>query len=337
MREFTDALSDYQQLGGMVVAFKVGSIDWLNQIIYGLYYHPQYGWTYGQTPLPSVVFRRAFRRTEDTSTKLFALTNGNLFNSVRLDKWQMYNRLQKVPAMRPYLPETARLSTATLAEFIEKYSAVIIKPADLSRGRGICIIKTDPAGLLLNDCSQERIFTAALPAALAYLQQNHFFARNYIIQPLLDLATINGSPWDIRVVMQKNQHHEWHCSGIECRLAGISETLTNISRGGQALFINQAVRLAFGSRIHPGKFKREVIEIATKFCRAMDQFGDHFAEFGMDLAVDTNQHYWFIEANVRPSFNGFKRLDYETYYRICQTPLVYAAALAGFEEEGRCR
>ena len=71
---------------------------------------------------------------------------------------------------------------------------------------------------------------------------------------------------------------------------------------------------------------------ARNFCLYMDTFGEHFAEFGLDIAIDTDKRLWLIEANVFPSFKGFKKMDLETYLSIRYTPLLYAASLTQFGE-----
>jgi glutathione synthase/RimK-type ligase-like ATP-grasp enzyme len=59
----------------------------------------------------------------------------------------------------------------------------------------------------------------------------------------------------------------------------------------------------------------------------MDTFGEHFAEFGIDIAIDIDKNLWLIEANVFPSFKGFKLLDRKIYNKIRYTPLLYALSL----------
>jgi hypothetical protein len=146
------------------------------------------------------------------------------------------------------------------------------------------------------------------------------------------LAKIQGSAWDIRVVMQKNIKHEWVCHGIECRLAKGGKLITNISRGGSALSISEALKLSFGSKVVPSVIKKEIIDICKQLCLRLEKEGDVFAEFGMDIAIDIHQKYWIIESNLRPSYNGFKRyMDYNNYLFLCSAPLAYAGSLAGFE------
>lgn len=106
--------------------------------------------------------------------------------------------------------------------------------------------------------------------------------------------------------------------------------ITNISNGGRALELSEALTLAFGTEVDPIQVSKDIHSISMEFCKMMDQTGFHFAEFGLDLALDQQQHYWFIEANVRPTFKGFKTLDDRIYRRICYEPILYSASIAGF-------
>jgi glutathione synthase/RimK-type ligase-like ATP-grasp enzyme len=339
MKGLTSGMGIFPEIGGLFVAFKDISIDWSNMLINGLYYENEANkWQYGTLPIPSVIFRRAFYTSEKVVDELKRLTGNKVFNSKRFDKWDTYKILEKDNSFRKYLPETQKLVAVDLFHnFIEKYDKIILKPAGLSRGRGICFVSSigESFGIYdYRDAHLDRFYILQKQEIDDYLI-NNFIHRNYIIQQQLVLASINGAPFDMRIVMGKNEDKSWHCRGIECRLAGSKNKITNISRGGQALSINNAIRLAFGPTVNSNKIKEKLISIAEEFCRFMDTSGEHFAEFGLDFAIDPQQRFWFIEANVRPVFRGFKNMNYDNYLYIRHMPLLYAASLAGFGREGR--
>lgn len=64
----------------------------------------------------------------------------------------------------------------------------------------------------------------------------------------------------------------------------------------------------------------------------MDESDEHYAELGIDIAVDINKNIWLIEANVFPSFKGFKKIDWQTYLAIRYTSMLYALSLTRFGE-----
>jgi hypothetical protein len=63
----------------------------------------------------------------------------------------------------------------------------------------------------------------------------------------------------------------------------------------------------------------------------MDQRNEHFAEFGIDIALDEQGFPWILEANIYPSFKGFKTLNYDTYLKIRSQPMFYAVQIQGFQ------
>lgn len=334
---FTDSMGIYSKTGGLYILFRDISIDWKAMNIKGLYYDPEdTTWKYAVLPFPGVVFRRAFKTDQTVIDRLKALTGNKVFNSDRLDKWEIYKLLVAEEKFKVYLPETKKLTSEDdFNALMNSYPKVIMKPAGLSRGRGICYIEKIDDLYAVYDyrISNRPRFTVMKRGEVGeFLYVNHFLESNYIIQQQIHLAAINGAPFDMRVVMGKDPDNQWNCRGIECRLAGPKNPITNIARGGQALTINNAIRLAFGPSVDSSRVKNKIISIAVQFCGIMDHTGMDFAEFGLDFAMDADMNYWFIEANVRPVFRGFKRLDYGNYLYIKNQSLLYAASLSGFAE-----
>ena len=130
--------------------------------------------------------------------------------------------------------------------------------------------------------------------------------------------------------MQKQKNKVWGCTGIECRVANSDSHLTNISKGGYALSLEEALYQAFPEDRE--LLAQQVNELSQKFCSYMDTAGEHFAEFGMDICIDTDKRLWLIEANVFPSFKGFKKMNWQTYLSIRYAPFLYALALTKFGE-----
>ena len=84
------------------------------------------------------------------------------------------------------------------------------------------------------------------------------------------------------------------------------------------------------------KIYKHILLVCQKFCDLMDKTEEHYAEFGLDIALDERGYPWLLEANIFPSFRGFKEMDYEMYLKIRYQPLFYAVQIQGFNviEEG---
>jgi len=336
MAEYTDAMCGYKDIGGLVFAFTPEGIDFGNRTIHGLYYNGG-AWDYKKLPFPSVIFRRGFQSNEKAVKKIKAVLGDIVFNSVRWDKWKIHHLLSNDKSLCQYLPETYAINGyETIKEQLDKYEAVILKPANLSRGRGIFIVNRAKNGFMVTDCQKkEQTNSIIMESQFSdFLQSGGFYRHNYIVQNRVDLACVNGSPFDIRVVMHKNASGEWQCSGIECRIAGVERLISNIAQGGRALSVSRTLLLAFGPHIDSKAIKREIVALSKDICRCMERNGDWFAELGLDIAIDGNRRLWFIEANTRPSFKGFKLMDPKNYLYICSRPIAYAAAFAGFNARG---
>lgn len=340
MREYTDALSAYQKIGGLVYAFKTCSINWTNQCIHGLFFdQSNKKWKYSTFPIPSVIYRRAFNVSNEVVDRLNKAVGGKIFNSRRYSKWQMYQMLKKNETLKEYLPETARLKgNEILGKFLNKYTNVILKPIGLSRGRGICIMRKVNDKVFIRDYRDgtrmmESTFTEN--EAIEYIEGRKFHEKRYIIQPYIKLAKINGSPWDVRVVMQKDVNNEWNCHGIECRVAGMGDLVTNISRGGKALSLSEAVNQSFGPVTNISIIKGTLVKICKLLSEVLEGEDENLAELGIDIAMDVDQNFWIIESNVRPTYNGFKRhMRYENYLHLCNSPVTFASSMAGFGRWG---
>lgn len=334
MKKYSDRLGIYEQLGGLIIAFSVQSILWEKRSIAGLFYNPAAGdWQYGIFPFPAVIYRRNFHISPEIVKKLIQATQGKLFNSHRFTKYELYEILVQNKDLMSHIPATECIATwHDVKRFVDLFGKAIIKPVDLSRGRGICIIEKIEEGFTINDYREHT------PALLKLKDENElcdFFLtnplllKNYLIQKYIDLAKINGSNYDIRVVMQKRTDLKWYCTGIECRVANPLLLLTNISRGGYALPLSEAFALSFPDEKNFTDYQDSIYSVAQNICASLDKTGEHYAELGLDLALDRNKNVWIIEANVFPSFKGFINMNYQTYLAIRYKPLLYALSLTG--------
>ena len=147
MEKFSDRFGEYEKFGGLVIAFSPRSIDWNEEIVYGLIYDPeQKKWKYDSAPIPSTLYRRNFHQNKESIEQLIETTDNQLFNSYHFKKSDLY-LLQEDPQMNKHLPETHFLKNVDqLIEFIKDKQKIILKPVSLSRGRGIFIIEKNRGG-----------------------------------------------------------------------------------------------------------------------------------------------------------------------------------------------
>lgn len=335
MQKYSDRLGVYNKVGGLIFAFSPKSVNWKKHTAFGLFYNIATSeWEYGCFPLPEVIYRRDFHSNPIYIKRLMQCTGGRLFNSYRFTKMDLYNYLSKDEKSKKFLPATElSINFEQVSKFIERYPKVILKPVDLSRGRGICVIEKIDSAYKITDYRYKCPLTSILcdhNSLEKFFSLNQSLFDKYLIQQYLNLARIGNSLFDIRVVMQKHKGQIWGCSGIECRVSSGSSHITNISCGGYALTLQEALQQSFKKDYED--LPEKINDFCQKFCLLMDKMGHHFAEFGIDIAVDEDKTIWLIEANVFPSFKGFKKMDRQTYLSIRHTPLLYALSLTHFAE-----
>lgn len=337
MTKYSDRFGIYDQVGGLVCGFSPKCIDWQQKIIYGLYYDIVIQkWVYGCFPMPDVIYRRNFHYNGFEISNLLKETNGNLFNSFRFDKYELFQHIMPNKELAQHLPHTELFNNIEqLNRFIKLYGMIILKPKSLSRGQGICIIGKVDNGYEIKDYRQENvveIFLNDTSELNTFFDKNPDFFKNYLIQQFIHLVKVDNSVFDIRVVMQKGNNFNWQCTGVECRVAGNKSLLTNISRNGYAITLQQALTSAFSKETNIQKLIQEIMIFSEKLCVNIETMDKHYAEFGLDIGIDQTEKLWFIEANVFPSFKGFKKMDYQTYLQIRYQPLLYALFLTGLNE-----
>lgn len=328
--------SYYKNIGGLFCVFSPMNINFKSKTAKGYYYNfNKSKWATGEFPLPEVIYRRHFSTNNEIIRKLKKLTHNKIFNSYRFNKFELYKYLIEDPVLSKHVPVTEVCSSIPqIEDFLKKHKNIILKPIDLSRGRGICIIHSIDTHFRVYDYRKKKVHITKLPSHKAlslFLNRNKSFLSKYIMQELIPLARINNNPYDIRVVMHKTPAGIWENLGIECRVSRGS-LITNISRGGYALKLKDAIAKSFGKK-ETKKIRKKINDLCRRICVLIEKStGEHYAEFGMDIGIDTKKKLWIIEVNVRPSYDGFKDIDINLYNLIRRNPLLYAVSLTEFKD-----
>lgn len=336
MEKFNDRFGEYHRYGGVTIAFSPRSVDWEKKIAYGMVYEPEKGqWRYDSTPIPSTIYRRNFHQKKESINKLIDITDNNLFNSYHYKKSDLY-LLKNNPEINQHLPATFLLNNMEgLIDFLKEKKKIILKPVNLSRGRGIFILElnNELEGFNLYDYrtnKKVKHIRKDLEGLQALFEEIGILHQEYLYQTYIPLLKVNNRALDVRVVMQKYNKSKWQCTGIECRVAREHEDLTNISRGGEAMTLEDVIKNSTQG-LNYTQVYRHILNVCQRFCGIMDQTKKHFAEFGIDIALDEKGYPWILEANIYPSFKGFKTLDYDLYLKIRNQPLYYAVQIQGFK------
>ncbi|WP_026691178.1 YheC/YheD family protein [Alteribacter aurantiacus] len=331
-------VKQYEKVGGVFIVFKPKTMNWDTKTVEGYVYHANQGkWIHTTVPFPEVIYRRGARFREDVVQRYRKL-GGTIFNSKPLFKGEVDQLLLKQHLAKENIIDFRPVtSEEDVFEMLDEHHEVVMKPRVGGKGRRILFIsKVSPEAFEVYDYSKSKTagkLLLTLQQLSHLLTQKKVIRGRYIVQKKLRLREHNGSPYDIRVHMQKN-NNDWVCNGIECRVASSGEYVTNLAKDGIALPLRKVLE---GSRKERKKAKRAIIAFAKTMANALDQAfsNECFADIGMDIAMDEEGKLWFIEANGLPLFNGFKRISKKAYRRIAAQPLLYATQKQGFQVMGK--
>ncbi|MEK8126801.1 YheC/YheD family protein [Paenibacillus filicis] len=301
-------------------------------------WHYAGGWHKTTFPLPHVLYNRLTSRKLENrpSVQQFiaharSRQNTLLFNEKYLNKSEVFDALRHETGVQVYLPESHLLkSFQQLKSMCSKYQTVFLKPVTGSLGKGIIRIRRQEGGgyaCHLASLNGARKLSYATLSALYSGLAGKIKAQRYQIQQGLTLLTVGGRPVDFRAVVQRGETGQWKVTSIVARIAGSHHFVSNIARGGTLSSVKDALARSGSAAASSGfaKLRRASLQIA-KGIEA--QVPGHFAELGVDLALDAGGRVWLIEVNSKPSKEDNTPLSAESKIRPSVRQLVQYSRFA---------
>ncbi|MGE5701439.1 MAG: YheC/YheD family protein [Clostridia bacterium] len=218
--------------------------------------------------------------------------------------------------LRRHLPQTQIFTPEALWTYAEKFNQVILKPSGGGGGAGLMQLTRKNNGKYLVHAGKVKRLLQGKSRTIDYIQ-SRFRKSLYLLQPRIPLGTIDGKPFDVRVMIQrKSGEHPWTVTGWLAKLAGPGYVVTNVARsGGVVLPLEEALRLSnvTASPQLPGKIR----EISLTVAETLAEKYPILREVGLDVGIDIKGKPWIIEANFRPALSLFRQLkDQADYKRI---------------------
>lgn len=230
-KDFFRVLSLYAQKKEMLVTvFRLNEINWKENSVRGYRYHPKQGrWIKADYPIPPLIYDRIFYTSKAQLIKSYFIIN-RLMKEKRViflgrglpGKWKVYEMCREHPNLLPFLPETIPLTpTTNWQEKLLEHQALFFKPVAGSQGKRVFKLTKAKDGIVIKGrTNRNEIFSTFFPtvrACAAWLRKLSL-QKKYIIQPYLSLSTKNQIPFDVRILVQKNQLGRWAETGRVVRL-----------------------------------------------------------------------------------------------------------------------
>lgn len=235
-------------------------------------------------------------------------------SSLSTSKWTKYRVLRKSEELRVYLPETEWLKESTFWRMLNKYEQVIIKPTGSYGGHGVIRFKK------LNATEYELQDGAKKKRFHDQEQVNDFLkkktGKNYIVQQRIPLATVNGRPFDLRVMVQRHPHSKWQVTGKLAKVAGRGFIVTNIRMSsGKVVSVEHALRHSQLKSMRSGDLLAQLDKVALKSAAKLGPSYRWVKTMGIDMAFDKEGHVWIIEVNYAPMLELFLKLKDKSIFR----------------------
>ncbi|MGI6185087.1 MAG: YheC/YheD family protein, partial [Brevibacillus sp.] len=231
-----------RKAGIHVFVFSPRQVDFESRTVAGFEYRNG-AWRSGIFPLPDVIYDRCFVGPSYRHYKPFVKKLQNdpqitFLGHGLSGKWQVHQMLSKSPELAAWIPPTEILTIAALREMLVTYGAAVIKPSAGTHGAGVVRIvptlngfeivgrdrKNEPFSRTIRTAQGLKSFIASFTAG-----------RTFLVQPYLSLHAPDGTPFDVRVLVQKNGLGTWEITGKAVRLGDKRSITSNLHGGGKAV------------------------------------------------------------------------------------------------------
>lgn len=226
-------------------------------------------------------------------------------------KWTKYKILAQSSALLPYLPKTYPLKKKYFWRLLDKYEQVIVKPTGSWGGRGVILIKDLGSGMYEVHKGDKK---KKVSGADLYDHIKERTGEHYIVQKRIPLATVKGSPFDLRVMVQRRPHSPWAVTGKLAKVAGKGYIVTNVRRSkGYVTTVHNAIREIKG--ISEKSLLSRIDKVAVLSAEQLKKKYSWARTMGVDMGVDKKGKPWIIEVNFKPMLSLFQRLKDKSMYR----------------------
>lgn len=310
------------ELGVKLAVVTPSRIDWQREEVEGLVWDGS-SWQQQILPIPKAFYNRFYGPKPKVVNRLELLLGKNkVFNHVtRFDKLEVHNALSATE-LQEYLPETAAYRPERLLEVLDSRGQVILKPRRGRLGVGIYLIRKKGKRFQIHLGTKSPIMSFSSQQELAAWLEDAFDG-GWLIQEFIPLAKVDGRPFDVRILVQKDGSGAWQPSGGLSRSAFRHSYITNV---------NHALRPADQvlDRAFPGqKLLPQLEAISLQAAEFLEEAAGSLGEISVDFGLESSGTIWIIELNAKPMKSLFRSIGGESLLKtVYKRPLEYALHLS---------
>ncbi|CAH1229962.1 Endospore coat-associated protein YheD [Paenibacillus allorhizoplanae] len=282
--------------------------------------------------LPKVIHNRAIYLDSSSARTLEAWTRQGvtLFNRWnRYSKMRIHEILMKNESIRPHLPCTFPATIENVKAMMDSFDTLIIKPTNSSIGRGVMKLERQgnlwkllyPVNMKLTNRTWRTLkFRQHLPKLL----RRRIVSSSYMVQQCLPLATVDGSPFDLRISVQRGTDGSWGVTGMIAKVASRKHFLTNVAQGGKVKSLTDILNTHY-PQLDPKAVCLQMTNFALLVAQHLSTELPNLADLGLDIAMTNDGFPLFIECNGKDQRYSFREANMQECWKATYfNPMAYA-------------
>ncbi|WP_042356560.1 YheC/YheD family protein [Bacillus rubiinfantis] len=291
-------------------------------------------WVDAVFPIPSLLYDRCFYGDDEHSKQCLPIVT---WLKTRKDitflgyglpnKQEIYDVLKQT-MLAPYLPQTATASTPEIIlNALSHKTNIILKPINGSQGYGIYKITRLEKGYQVETEKHKRLIAKSFPDQAKLLKWLGPLVnqKKYLIQPYLPLVNDKQQPFDVRILVQKDEAGFWQERGRGIRFGQSGGILANLSAGGTAAVFDAWAKTLPNSIADYVRI--EINEIVAKLPLLLEDAFLPLFEIGIDLGIAPNGAIWILDINSKPGRKVVLHTEPKLKDTLFCAPLRYATYL----------
>ncbi|TYP68377.1 YheC/YheD family protein [Paenibacillus methanolicus] len=241
------------------------------------------------------------------------------YNSATLrGKLRVCRYLSADDELRELVPRTVRFTRKGMLRMFERCTALYVKPDVGSLGMGIFKVTQAEGGCeLLATVRRKQSRKTFDSIETAYGHMKAKAKGPMIVQAAVELDTVEGSPYDLRVMVQRKPGGKWTVTGKFAKIGVKGKIVTNYAQGGRVVTLPE-LWYRRGLSEHEGERRDELLERkALGIARLLSGKRAGMREMGVDFAFDRSGRLWVLEVNSNhPQYYPLRNIDRRAYKRM---------------------
>lgn len=275
--------------------------------------------------LPAFIYDRCYysnsRHAREFSVVQQLKRRAHFLSTGLPNKWKVYEQLSRDPIIASFLPKTIKVATFEdiIQQLLER-KKIVLKPIFGTHGKGMFFIELTRSSQLLIQThrnGKKMIKTFSMDKFRAWYRTQQLENR-YILQPFLHLTNKNNQPFDIRILVQKNDVGKWQEIGRGIRVGKRGNFVSNLHNGGKVQSFSRHLK-------QNRKVNLQLDTLVNVLPSILDKHFHPLFELGIDIGIEPTGKCWLLEVNSKPGYRTI--LSAVNIEKLSEHPLRYCLYL----------